>query len=84
MKKTINFYLLIKLEKEHKNKEIEIGQIKIQNKSLQFGKITDKIYYIKNWCIHLILEINDFGEQSFSDFPCLDLDKIYFYVKHIC
>ena len=67
---------------EHQKKEIEIGQVIIPYKSLQFGVITDKMFNVgKNGKIHLILEINDLGNQPFSSLPPLNIKDNLFYCE---
>ena len=61
---------------EHSKKEIELGELKIPYNSIKSDTVVDKIFnFGRNWNIHLILEIKDFGYPPFSTLPALDINK---------
>jgi len=67
--------ILLKLY-EHGKKEVELDEIRIPYQSLKQGELIDKIFkFGKNYGIHLILELNDFGYPAFPNLPALDINN---------
>ena len=69
---------------EHGKKEIEIGEIILPFQSFKQGQIEDKIFNVgKNYSMHLLLEMNDFGYPRFATLPPINMNDKLFFCKNL-
>ena len=69
---------------EHGKKEIEIGRIILPFQTFKHGQVEDKIFNVgKNYSMHLLLEMNDFGYPKFSTLPPINMNDKLFFCKNL-